>query len=242
MHDGDIQVRRVGHAECLGHHVAMRVRACLLAGQRALGDELLHIAVVLAQLRQPAIAPQVGAAVANPGHFETLAEYARGDHGGAHRQGVVAAARGLDDLFVGDAYRLGERGPGANFSHDGFARQCAGYFPAGMPPHAVGDQPQSQLAVAVIGVLVEVTAQADMGEVSEFEHGAGSPRRRCTTIIAARPVSGNTPRAGVAAPVHAWTRAAPVDAGPGRLWRGPCARMMHGPRTLGTHLERWQSG
>src|SRR5690606_28014364 len=42
---------------------------------------------------------------------------------------------------------------------------------AGMAAHAVGDQPQPQFAVTVIGVLIELAAQADMAEVSEFDHG-----------------------------------------------------------------------
>src|SRR5690606_38009127 len=34
----------------------------------------------------------------------------------------------------------------------------------------VGHEPQAQLAVAVIGVLIQFAPQADVGEVSEFNH------------------------------------------------------------------------
>ena len=46
-HRLDVEVARVGHAQRLGHHVAMRVAARLLVGDRAVGDQLLHVAVVL---------------------------------------------------------------------------------------------------------------------------------------------------------------------------------------------------
>ena len=97
---------RIGHAQCLGHHVAVRMGARLVDGDRALRDQFLHVAVVLRQLGQVAVAPQVDAAVADPGHLEAVAGDAHGDHGRAHRQGVVALARGADDLLVGDPDRL----------------------------------------------------------------------------------------------------------------------------------------
>jgi hypothetical protein len=85
--------------------------ARLFGGQVALRDQFLHHAVVLAELRQLAVAPQVGTAVADPCHFIAVALHARGDHGGAHRQGVVAPARGADDLFVGGADGLASGAP-----------------------------------------------------------------------------------------------------------------------------------
>ncbi len=83
---------RIGHAQRLGYHVAMRMRTRLFGGQVSLRDQFLHHAVVLAELCQLSIAPQVGAAVADPGHFIAVALHARGDHGGAHRQAVIATA------------------------------------------------------------------------------------------------------------------------------------------------------
>lgn len=59
------------------------------------------------------------------------------------------------------------------------------------------------------------------------------------TIIAARPARSNTPIADAAGRVHARTFDRAGDAGPGRLWLGAGARMMHGPRTLGTI---WRGG
>src|SRR5690606_35043555 len=151
-------------------HIAMRVAARLVDADRALGDELLHVAVVVRELGQLALAPQVGAAVAYPGHFEAAPGDAGGDHGGAHRQGVAALARGADDLLVGDADRLLQRRALAGFADDGLARQRAGDLAVLVATHAVGHQPQPQLAVAVVGVLVQFPPQADVGEVSEFNH------------------------------------------------------------------------
>ncbi|PAV93812.1 hypothetical protein WR25_20615 [Diploscapter pachys] len=51
-------MRRIGHAQCLGDHVAMRMRARLFGGQVALRDQFLHHAVVLAELGQLAVAPK----------------------------------------------------------------------------------------------------------------------------------------------------------------------------------------
>src|SRR5690606_4434632 len=46
-----------------------------------------------------------------------------------------------------------------------------------VPAHAVGHQPQPQLAVAVIGVFVQLAAQADVGQVSELDHAARGERK-----------------------------------------------------------------
>ncbi len=53
--------------------VAARVRAGLVAGDRALGDEFLHEAVVDRELAQPAVAEHVAAGVADVGDGEGLA-------------------------------------------------------------------------------------------------------------------------------------------------------------------------
>ncbi len=162
---------RIGDAQRLGDHVAMWMRACLFGRQVALRDQFLHHAVILAELCQLAVTPEVGTAVADPCHFIAIALHACGDHGGTHRQGVVAPPRGADDLFVGGADGLGQRRATADLAHDGFARQRAGHLAAGVAAHAIGHQPQGQLAVTVVGVFVELAAQAGVGEVSEFDHG-----------------------------------------------------------------------
>ena len=144
--------------------------ARLLGGDRALRDQFLHVGVVLRQLRQLPFAPEVHAAVADPGHFEAIAGHARGDDRRAHRQRIVAAARGADDFLVGDADRLRERRAVAHFAHDGLARKRTGDLAVFVAAHAVGNEPQPQLAIAVVGVLVQFPTQADVGQVSEFDH------------------------------------------------------------------------
>src|SRR5690606_29442817 len=62
-HGLHVQLARVGDAERLGHDVAVRVAARLLDADRALADQLLHVTVVLGQLRKLAVAPQVDPAV-----------------------------------------------------------------------------------------------------------------------------------------------------------------------------------
>src|SRR5690606_6180989 len=75
-----------------------------------------------------------------------------------------------DDFLVGNADGLRERGARAHFPHDGFPGQCTGDLAVVMAAHSVGHQPQAQLAVAVVAVLVELAPQADVGQVSEFDH------------------------------------------------------------------------
>ncbi|MNV84750.1 hypothetical protein D3C71_1786470 [compost metagenome] len=63
-----------------------------------------------------------------------------------------------------------QRRPAADLAHDGLARQRAGHLATGVPAHAISDQPQRQFAIPVIRILIEVTAQAGVGQVSEFDH------------------------------------------------------------------------
>ncbi len=146
-------------------------------GYRPIGDQLLHVAVVLGELHQLVVAPQVDAAVANPGHFEAAAADAGGHDGGAHGQCVVAAAGDADDFLVGDPDCGGKRRAIADLADDGLAGQCAGDLAIFVPAHSVSDQPQAQFTVPVIGVLVEFPTQADMRQVSEFDHWETAARR-----------------------------------------------------------------
>src|SRR5699024_7522834 len=66
---------------------------------------------------------------------------------------------------------LGERGTGAYLAHDRLACQRTGDLAVVMAAHAVSHEPQPQLAIAVVAVLVELPPQADVGQVSEFDHG-----------------------------------------------------------------------
>jgi hypothetical protein len=54
--------------------------------------------------------------------------------------------------------------------HERVARECARYLAVLVTTHAVGNEPQTQVGVRVIGILVVLAAQADMGVVSELNH------------------------------------------------------------------------
>jgi len=165
----DLEVLRVGHAERLRHHIAMRVGARLFRRDCALVDQFLHVAVVGRKLAQCAV-PQVGAAVADPGQFETVVVQTQRHHRRAHRQAFGAPSRLLDDVLVGGADRVLERLAGPDLAHHGIAGQGAGDFAELVPAHAVRDQPQAQVGIAVIGVLVQLAAQADVAEVAKLDH------------------------------------------------------------------------
>ena len=63
-----------------------------------------------------------------------------------------------------------QRGALADFAHERVARERAGDFAVLVPAHAVGDQPQAEVRIGVVGVFVMLAAQADVGAVSELDH------------------------------------------------------------------------
>jgi hypothetical protein len=71
---------------------SVRMTAGLLVRDRTIGDQLLHVAVVLRQLHQLVVPPQIDAAVADPGDFEAIAIDACGHDRRAHGQCIVTAA------------------------------------------------------------------------------------------------------------------------------------------------------
>ncbi len=75
-----------------------------------------------------------------------------------------------DDLLVGELDRRHQRGALADLAHERVARECAGDFAVLVPAHAVGHEPEAEVRVGVVGVLVMFAAQADVGAVSELDH------------------------------------------------------------------------
>src|SRR5690606_16562421 len=100
---------------------------------------------------------------------------------------------------------------------------------AGVPTHAIGHQPQPQLAVAVIRVLVQRPAQAGVGEVSEFDHWARESPRRWSSVQSSRPAA---PPARFGCPMRLRILGLSARAGP---------RIIPAPAAAGPP-ERWQSG
>lgn len=163
------QIFGVSDTERLGHHVAMRMAARLLRRDRTLFDQLLNIAVILRELLQPAV-PEIGSAVADPGHFEALPVYADCGNGGAHRKGVAALAAVIDQLFVRTLYRSAQGCSRTHLAHDRIACHGAGHLAELMSAHAVSHQPESKLAVAVERVFVVLATQPDVTEKPKFDH------------------------------------------------------------------------
>src|SRR5690606_25292518 len=165
----DVELALIGHAEGLGDHVPLRMVARLLVRDGAAGHQFLHVAVVLRELAELAVAPQIDAAVAYPRHFEAPTRHAGRHHGGAPGQGVPAAARGADDFLVGNADGLRERGARAHVPHDGLPCQRAGDLAIVMAAHAARHHPQAPLAVTVGAGLVELAPRGEGGQVSEID-------------------------------------------------------------------------
>src|SRR5690606_4005361 len=114
--------------------------------------------------------PQVGAAVADPGQLEAAVLHPQRHHRGAHGQAFAALAAVPDDVLVGLADGVGQRAAGLYLAHDGVAGQGTGDLAELVAAHAIGHQPETQLGVAVVGVLVQLATQADMAEVAELDH------------------------------------------------------------------------
>ena len=88
------------------------------------------------------------------------------------------ATTGLaNDVFVGAADGIAQAAAGAHFAHHRVARQRAGDFAEFVAAHSVSDQPQAEIGVGIIGVLVELAAQTDVARVSEFNHRCGQSCR-----------------------------------------------------------------
>src|SRR3546814_18706472 len=128
----------------------------------------MHLAVVLRQLDQLLLVPQVDAAVANPGDLEAVAGDARGHHGGAHGQRIAALARGADDFLDGDPDRLRQRRAMADLAHDRLAGQGAGALAVLESPHSVGHHTSSHFTFAVVSILVTLVPPASIGSISHF--------------------------------------------------------------------------
>ena len=75
-----------------------------------------------------------------------------------------------DDLLVGELDRAHEFCAFADLAHQRVACQRTGDFAVFVPAHAVRHQPEAEFGVGVVGVLVVLAAQADVGAVSEFDH------------------------------------------------------------------------
>src|SRR5690606_30486288 len=58
-------------------------------------------------------------------------------------------------------------------AHDGIARKCAGDFTELVAAHAVGDQPEPELAIAIAGVFIVFAAEADVAQEAVFDHSWG---------------------------------------------------------------------
>ena len=78
--------------------------------------------------------------------------------------------RVADDFLVRELDRRDQRGALADLAHERVARERAGDLAVLMPAHAVGDEPQAEIGVGVVGVFVMFAAQADVGAVSELDH------------------------------------------------------------------------
>ncbi len=140
-------------AERPGDDVAAWVDACFVAADVALGDELLHVAVVDRDLAETLVTQEIGARVADVGESEDLFaegvshDRERGD-GGAHAVRVGVADRLVEDLVVGGADGGDDFVDGVfcvvgeQFAH-AFDSESAGDLAGLVAAHAVGDDEQA---------------------------------------------------------------------------------------------------
>src|SRR5207253_644089 len=111
-------------------------------------------------------------------------------------------------------------------------RKGACHFAMLMPAHAIGDQPQAELRIGIVGVFVVLAAQANVRAVSEFNHAAAVVAKRPRSLPQPRGIGGrhSMPRA------RAWTQAKMRP----RSICGVASRRVLGPIDVPGRLALWR--
>ena len=153
--------------ERAGDERALRVAARLLLADAPLVDERLHERVVVGDLRQDAVAQQVGARVADVEHAEPAAGEQERRQRGAHAVERLVARHHVAQVVVGrhgpvaqDVEQVAARGVLVERGDRG-DRDRGGHLAGGVAAHAVGDGEDA--GTRVDGVLVALAQQARVG-------------------------------------------------------------------------------
>jgi hypothetical protein len=164
-------------ADGAGDDVTPRPAARLGRADHALVEELLHFRVVARNLRNPAVADQVDAAVARPEAGEAAVH--REQRGNRRADGDAARPGDAADLLMGTAEAVFEPGEqfrsgacdadGRQMLHDGRRGDLAGLVSA----HAVGDKPEPAPRLHEKAVLVEEADAAAMADAVAFKGKGG---------------------------------------------------------------------
>ena len=164
-------------AERAAQDAALRVRQGGLAGEVALAHHLADQRVVVGDLLEGLVAPQVKAAVADVGELEAVVVEQGGGEGGAHAGARPVGARFAVDAFVGDLRGVGQRGAVGEVGGQRVERQVRGDLAGLGAAHAVGHGHQGQLVDE--GVFVARPVKTDVGQrrVADDEgHATVTPR------------------------------------------------------------------
>jgi hypothetical protein len=182
----------------------------LLLADPALAHEVGHHAVVLGQLREVAVAEEVGAAVAHVGHEQLVAppgrrlavvraaEHGGGHHGGAHAVEVRVGGAGVEDAAVGLGDGVGQhvgglldvRGP------QRLDRQPRRHLAALVPAHPVGHGVEADVLHDQERVLVDRAHAPGVGDRADDDSQAHDPSSR--TVL---PICSLSPRWNTIGPV-----------------------------------------
>src|SRR5690606_19479241 len=85
------------------------------------------------------------------------------------------------DFLVSQLHRPNQRRTLVDFGDQRIARDRAGDFAVLMAAHAIGNQPDAEVGIGVIGVFIVLAAQTDMRAVAEFDHA------QSTSLIGSSP-------------------------------------------------------
>ena len=165
----DVDLHLALGAERARDHRALRVRLRLLLGELAAGHELADQRVVAREPRELAVAPQVGARVADVGDRDLGLADVGGRAGRAHAGGLLVGARAVVDAAVGlldDPHEAVGGRAVAEPGVEGLDRHLRGDLAGLGAAHAVGDHEQRRADEVV--VLVALALAAQVGGVELF--------------------------------------------------------------------------
>jgi hypothetical protein len=169
-----------------GQHAAVGVHRGFGAGDPAVADHLLDQGVIGGELGELCVAQQVGAAVADMGHVQTVLADHGGGQGRAHARqlGVGLTVFQHDAIGLGDGLgqglRGGLRGRVARPLQTLDGPQCAARcdLAAGVAPHAVGNGHDGGPGVVTVLVAGAHTANVRAGVEDKGQGCVGHRRSR----------------------------------------------------------------
>ena len=157
------------YSEGPGQDISLGMNGSFVGGELAISNQVLHQAVVVAELHETVIAEEVHPRIADvdPGHFVAIGAFHEldGHQGGAHTVEIPVTSGLLEDGPVGQANRLleGLQGGLGGMLPGQLNGNGRGHLPALMTTHAIGHAVQRVGRNQQLGILVVGTDLTNVG-------------------------------------------------------------------------------